>query len=247
MFIWFILFLAAIVPPLYLVKRIYQKDRIEKESFPLIRRLFFFGVLSSFPAIVLEGALEKVFEKTISNPNLYLFAEVFIGVALVEEGCKYFFLRLGTWKSREFDYMFDGVVYSTTLSLGFAALENILYVFSAGFGIALIRALLSIPGHCIFGIWMGEHYSLEKRAYMEGRDSIQSRENLLCLLVPVLLHGIFDYCLFFTQAYEETDEALAGIAFVVFIIYVVILDIISIRKVGRLAKEDRPMLFERFF
>ncbi len=244
---WIILFLAAILPPLYLAKKIYEKDQIEKESFPLLRRLFLFGVFSSIPAMVLEGVLGKVFENTIADPNLYLLAEVFLGVALVEEGCKYFFLKRCTWKSPEFDYMFDGVVYAATLSLGFAAVENILYVFSAGFGIAVIRALLSIPGHCIFGIWMGEHYSREKRASMEGRDSIQSRENLLSLFVPVLLHGIFDYCLFFSEAYGETDEGMAGAALAVFAVYVIVLDIISIRKVRRLAKEDRPMLFERFF
>ena len=116
------LLLAALVPAVFLMVRVYRLDRIEKE-----------------PASVLWA----------------LVLENFLAVALVEEACKRWVVLKFAWRSPAFDYRFDAVVYCVFAALGFAALENILYVAEYGFAVAVSRALLSVPGHCFFAVYMG--------------------------------------------------------------------------------------------
>ena len=62
-----------------------------------------------------------------------LFQTIFV-IAMVEEGCKYFSFKLMIFHDRAFDNTYDGVIYGAAAALGFATLENILYVFQGGFG-----------------------------------------------------------------------------------------------------------------
>ena len=158
------IFFAALIPPLYLIRYIYKLDKIESEPRGLLVKLFILGALSTLPAMLLEIVFSAVTEgMTVSGSEIwYLLAENFIGVALMEECVKYLALRLGSWRHPAFDYRFDGIVYAVTTSLGFAALENILYAFSFGLGTTLFRAVTSIPGHAIFGIYMGYYYGMAK-------------------------------------------------------------------------------------
>ncbi len=103
---------------------------------------------------------------------------------------KFLFLFLLAWKSRSFNEKFDGIVYAVFVSLGFAAVENILYVIDGGSQVGFIRALTAVPGHALFGIAMGYHLGIA-RMYAE----IRRRHLLYALLVPVILHGIYDFIL----------------------------------------------------
>ena len=237
-----ILFLAAVIPPLYLGKKIYEMDLIEKEPVALLRRLFLFGAISGLIACLLEIVGDMLIGSIISNPHLYILTEVFIAIALVEEVCKYYFLKRITWKSSEFNYLFDAVVYSTVTSLGFAALENIFYVSSSGLGTAFSRALLSIPGHCIFGIYMGIYYGLAREAdyHDDPGESASCRKK--AILVPMILHGIYDYLLIAASFYSQAVSENTGfILLILFGVYVVVLDIVSIRKIKQLSREDRQI------
>ena len=225
-----ILFLASVIPPVYLAKKIYAMDRIEPEPRRLIRKLVLCGALACLPAVILEYLGEYVFGITFRNMNVYLIVEVFAGVALVEEICKYFFLKRLTWTSPEFNYRFDGIVYAVFVSLGFAALENIMYLQSYGLSIAFQRAILSIPGHMTFDIYMGHHYSKAKKALLYGRSGESRKELMLALLIAVLLHGFYDYCLM--SSHE--------ILYYVFFAFVVLLDIVSIKTVKKEAANDAP-------
>ena len=244
-----ILFLASVIPPVYLGRKIYAMDRIEPEPKGLIRKLVLFGALACLPAVILEYLGEYVFGITFQNMNVYLIVEVFAGVALVEEICKFFFLKRLTWNSPEFNYRFDGIVYAVAVSLGFAALENIMYVFSYGLSTAVVRALLSIPGHCIFGIYMGYFYGKARKHEYMGEPDLRSRNLILAVLVPTLLHGIYDYLAFAMEVYEDVDGEMGLPIFLIFIIYVIVMDIVTVRQVRKYAAEDEriaPDLYRPF-
>jgi RsiW-degrading membrane proteinase PrsW (M82 family) len=151
----------------------------------------------------------------------------FIIVAGAEEGFKFLVLKKITWKNRNFDYRFDGVIYAVAVSLGFAALENIMYVAEGGLSVALPRALLAIPGHCIFGIFMGNYYGMAKQfsMYGEGREK---KYLILAVLHPMLMHGFYDFCL-------STGSDIFGI---IFFIYVIVLDIFAFRSIKKMASGD---------
>ena len=225
------LLLAALLPPVFLIRSIYRLDAVEKESPSLLWRLFFAGVLAIIPAMILELLLERVLLAAGFQGMLYHVLENFIGIALVEEGCKYLFLRRKTWNHPEFNYRFDAIVYSVVVSMGFAALENVMYVFESGLSVALLRAVTSIPGHAIFAVYMGYYYGQAKYLDRQGDTEGRRRYGLLCLLVPVLLHGFYD----FTLSVEIDWMPL------VFIVYTIILDVLALRTVKRNAREDHML------
>ena len=156
--------------------------------------------------------------------------DAFLIVALAEEGCKLLCLRLFTWKNEEFDCNFDGIVYAVFVSLGFAALENIMYLQSYGLSIAFQRAILSIPGHMTFSVFMGHHYSKARKAMIYGRPDEAKRSLGTALFMAVILHGFYDYCLM------SNFEVL----YYVFFAFVVILDIVSIKVIKRESANDAP-------
>ena len=85
------------------------------------------------------------------------------------------------------------MVFATAVSLGFALWENISYVISYGFGTAMVRAVTAVPGHACFGVFMGAFYGVAKK-HEANRDPVNAKEcRILSLLVPVLLHGAYDY------------------------------------------------------
>ena len=130
-----ILIFSAIIPAIILLISIYKTDKYDKEPIGLVMSLIFLGIASTFSAIILEFIGESIIcSFTNENTLLYNILMYFIVVAFAEEWSKYFFLKLRTWKSKDFNYIFDGIVYSVFISLGFALWENIGYVLSNGLG-----------------------------------------------------------------------------------------------------------------
>lgn len=192
----YLLFLA-LLPGIFLLGLVYGHDKVEKEPTGLLLKLFLLGVLSTIPACIIEVVFDSIAKSNFAwSAIAYLLVKCYLIIAIAEEGCKYFFLKTSTWNSPEFNYTFDGVVYAVTVSLGFATLENILYVFKTGaLGVALMRAIFSVPGHAMFAVYMGIYYGIAKlsESYMDtaGRDKNLMRG----LLIAILFHGTFDFCL----------------------------------------------------
>ena len=161
--------LAAVLPAFFLLRYIYRKDTIEKEPGYLLWQLLLGGVLAALASIVLETLGSAILNNTVDqrDPKYYIIM-AFLVVAAVEEGTKLFFLKRRSWRDPNFNYMFDGLVYSVFVSLGFAAFENIKYVFSYGLSVAVPRALLAIPGHMGFAVFMGIFYGRAKLAESRG-------------------------------------------------------------------------------
>lgn len=224
--------LAAIIPAIFLMRYIYKHDTIEKEPASLLGSLVLCGVGAALIASVLEWIGELILDNTLSPASpYYLFVFAFVVVAAVEEGAKLFFLQKRTWNDWNFSHLFDGIVYSAFVSLGFAAYENIRYVFSYGLSVALPRALFAIPGHLGFSVFMGIFYGRAKLCENRG-DKTGKRLNLLLgYLSAVCLHGFYDAC-------AMSGSHAASIAFYVF---VAVMYIAVYQVVKKASQTDRPV------
>ena len=220
----------AVLPGLVLFYVVWKLDTVEKEPMGLLLKLFFCGGLTIISAMVLGLAGEGILAELIENQSslIYLFIDNFVLTAMVEEGGKLFVLKKGTWKSKEFNYTFDGVVYAVAVSLGFAVFENILYVFESGFLTAIIRAVFSVPGHAVDAVFMGYFYGLARKAEGMGDRKERKLHMLEAFLVPVCLHGFYDFCL--------STESLAFI--LLFLIYEIVITVAAVRKMIALSKTD---------
>ena len=222
----------AVLPALVLMLVIYRQDKIEKEPGGLLVRLFFLGALSTVFAGIMERMLTFLLDIVLRNPYtiLYNFIMYFVVVAVVEEGVKYLFLRT-TWTNPAFNYRFDAVVYGVTVALGFAAAENLLYVFYLGVGITPLRAITAIPLHCICGVFMGHYYGMAAACERYGLVAKKNQYHLLSMLVPVMVHGFYDFA-----------ATMGGIPMTLaFYAFVVALDVIAIMSVKRYAMEDEEL------
>ena len=226
-----LLIAAAVLPAIVLMVYVYRRDRIEPEPRGLLVSLLLWGIAATFLAVVSESlgsiALAYFLPGGEDNPAYGVWM-YFIVVALSEEGFKYLILRWRTWNAREFNCRFDGVVYAVFVSLGFALWENIGYVLMYGLGAALMRAITAVPGHASFGVFMGAYYGLARRSANQGQTGLSAFWRLLALLIPTLLHGMYDYiAVNETAAFSTT-----------FILFVLIVFITSFVLVKRLSDRD---------
>ncbi len=188
-----ILIFAAILPALLLMRYVYRLDKVEKEPRYLLLSLLWQGVLAALVAIVLEFILQTILGLVIDpDDDLYVYIMAFVCVAMVEEGCKLFFLYRRTWNDPNFNFRFDGIVYACFVSLGFAAFENVKYVLSYGLSVALPRALLAVPAHFGFAVIMGYFYARARLNY--GWTKNWWWNLVFAYVCPVILHGIYDTC-----------------------------------------------------
>ena len=231
LFFWLYI-LAAILPALFLMVFIYRQDKVEKEPPRLLLGLFLRGVLAAFIASILERIASAVLNVTplTAGSLSYVAVFAFLVVAAVEEGFKYLFLNT-IRKNPEFNYVFDGIVYAVAVALGFAALENVFYVFDGGLEVAAMRAVFSVPGHCADGVVMGCFFGLAKRQEMHGRKASAKLCYLLAFVLPVIEHGFYDTAL----STENEFMAVAAMAFqLAFILFAGLL-------VSRISKTDSPI------
>lgn len=218
------LLVLAILPVYLLCYYIYQKDR-EKESKKILTKLFIFGMLSVVPSIFFEVLLGNFFDYRDNSILLVQFVYVFICIALVEELFKWIFVRFISYNDEEFDHIYDMIVYSVFVSLGFAVVENILYVFSSGLLVGIIRALTSIPGHACFAIYMGYYLGISKINMINNYKVKYIKNTFLSLFIPMLIHAIYDFLLLS----KKGELAIA------FLIFLIVIYISSFKKIKRLS------------
>lgn len=226
-----LLLFLAIIPVIIILTYIYLKDR-NKEPWSLLIKLFFMGIASCFLVLLMSEMLFKIFPFMDKDTAYMTFFETmaysFIGVALIEEFCKWLMTFIGSYKHKAYDEVYDGIVYSVYVSLGFACLENILYVFmNKSIVVGISRGILSVPGHACDAVFMGYYLSLAKVYASQGKKKLEKRNLILSVLVPTILHGIYDFCLF----------ASIDVLLIVFLIFVIAMYIFSIKKIKLLAAQ----------
>lgn len=185
------LLFLAIAPAMIIILYIYFKDKFEKEPIQFLLKNFLLGAfVSVLITLILSAILNKVFPITDAKSILQQFIKAFVVVALVEEFSKYIIVKFYAQKNKEFNEPFDGIVYAVMVSMGFAALENVLYVFQYGVSTGIVRAFTAVPAHASFGILMG--YYMGKAKFSNNRI----KYNLLGLFVATVFHGAYDFFLF---------------------------------------------------
>ena len=237
-----ILVVLAIIPAIIIIAYIFHKDKIEKEPVSMLVSLFFLGCATIIPAAAIEAGLGEGIQSAVSTTSgAYSFLMCFLVIAPAEEGFKFLVLRLRTWKSRHFNYTFDAIVYAVVTSLGFATLENIMYIFrddqtaKQAFTVAIMRGILSVPGHAIDAVFMGIFYGKAKYCQCSGDNQGKNKNIALALFVPILTHGFYDFCLFL-----NTNAGIQGMM-VVFLIFEVIITIVAFVQIHKASKGDTSL------
>ncbi len=181
----------ALAPVLIVIIYIYVKDKYEKESKRMLAYTFLLGAVVS---IIITTILYKFFDLFLPIPYDYSvwqqFVKAFFIVALIEEFSKYVIVRYFNQPRKGFNEPFDGIVYAVMVSMGFAALENIMYVFQGGMQVALLRAFTAIPAHAVFAVLMG--YFMGKAKFSKNK----MKWNLIGLSLAIVFHGTYDFFLF---------------------------------------------------
>ena len=231
------LFVLAIIPVIGLLCFIYFNDKKEKEPFGLLVALFFAGMATVLTAMIAELAggfiIESVSpEKTV----LSQIVDAMIIVGPAEELGKFFVLWIITWKNKHFNYSYDAIVYAVFVSLGFAAFENVGYVFSNGVGTAIARMITAVPGHACFAVFMGFFYSKAKYAAITQKKGKCLSNILLAIFVPIVIHGIYDAILMGAGASDL--EALAGISIILWFGFVIVMFVVSCIIIVKSSKND---------
>ncbi|WP_096200965.1 glutamic-type intramembrane protease PrsW [Bacillus sp. FJAT-45350] len=174
---------AAAAPGLALLSYFYLRNGYGLQTIGQVTKSFIMGILLVFPVMVLQYAF---IEEGFFLAPIY---KAFILSGLIEEFFKWFLLFFVSYKHGNFTKPYDGIVFGVSLSLGFATAENLFYLFAYGIETALGRALLPVASHAIFGVMMG---------YYLGRARFELDKNkwlILSLVIPILIHGGYDYIL----------------------------------------------------
>ena len=210
--------LASLAPVFIILFYIYFRDKYDKEPLGLLLKALLMGIVVVIPVIFIERLLMNMMPQ--SNKVAAAFYHAFIVAGSTEELFKFLALYLLVWKSPSFNEKFDGIVYAVFVSLGFAGVENVLYVLDGGMQTALMRSLTAIPAHAIFGIIMGYYLGIA-HMYKELKGPNLAR----ALLVPILLHGIYDFILMVE----------IGWLLLLFIPYVILLYVMGMKKMKELS------------
>ncbi len=175
---------AGIAPGLALLSYFYLKDQYGSEPVAVVTRTFMFGAVLVLPLMFLQYVVET--ENWVVND----FFMAFIATGFTEEFFKWFILMYTIYHHVSFDEPYDGIVYGSAVSLGFATVENVFYLIANGVGDALGRALLPVSSHALFGVIMG--YYISRNKFSKERTNLFL---VLALIIPVILHGFYDYIL----------------------------------------------------
>ncbi|MCB9232883.1 MAG: PrsW family intramembrane metalloprotease [Bacteroidia bacterium] len=207
----------GLAPVIFVFTFVYLKDRYEREPLKHLIWSFVFGVLIALPAvfgeIFLQSALKVSDEEGSNVVEVLIYAMVV--VAAVEEGLKFLVLRFYMYNKPEFDEPYDGIMYAVAVSLGFAAIENILYIAQFGAETGWLRMFTAVPGHAMFAVVMGFFVGKAKFMTDRGKATLEMGKGLLA---AVVIHGLYDFFLM-----VKTNYVLVPLlAFVVLIVGIIL-------------------------
>ena len=210
----YLILLTALLPIAILVFYIYHKDKNAPEPVGQLLRAFFIGVLAVPLSLCISTPLEALGIYSLEPTTITGAVSVaFFGAAIPEEIAKFILLWLLLRKNPYFDEKMDGIVYAVCVSLGFAALENIMYLFTNAesyVSVGIARAIFAVPGHFCFGILMGYYYSLAK-----FYPKTPKKNKALILVAPIVVHGLYDSILFIINV----TPAISGVLLIVFLVF----------------------------
>lgn len=206
--------LTALLPIAVLAFYIYNKDKEKPEPTGLLMKAFFFGVLSVFVSLCISIPLGELgFYPSEPTTIIGSISRAFFAAAIPEEIAKFLMLLLVLRNNTYFDEKMDGIVYAVCVSLGFAAFENVMYLFSNMddfLSVGLTRALFAVPGHFCDGVLMGYYYSKVRFC-----SSATTKDQIMVLAAPIILHGLYDAILFVIPV----APYISGLLVIVFLVF----------------------------
>jgi RsiW-degrading membrane proteinase PrsW (M82 family) len=212
------LIIIALAPVFIIAIYIYIRDKYEREPVRLLLLSLIAGCIITIPVAFIEGLIASAGRDLSGWASAAWTA--FIVAACTEELFKFLALFLLIWRNRHFNEKFDGIVYACFISLGFAGVENILYVTDGGMSVGVTRAFTAIPAHALFGVLMGYHFGLARFYPKERTERL-----ILALFIPILVHGIYDFILMSGHPY----------LLFVFIPYLIFLWLFGFRRIRQLS------------
>lgn len=233
-----ILFVLTLLPVLILGFYTYSKDR-NKEPKRLLLKLFIGGFVSVILTLIISMILRIIFpffegDVTIFGP-VKLLLYTFIIVAFVEEISKFIIAYKIGYNNKEYDQLYDMIVYTVFVTLGFAWIENLLYVYSGGISTAIVRLFFAVPGHAADAVFMGYYLSFAKLADVNKNKKLKKKYLFLSIFVPTVLHGAYDYLIYSSNI----------ILFFSFFIFTLILFIMARKKIKQMANM-RTILIKKY-
>jgi RsiW-degrading membrane proteinase PrsW (M82 family) len=192
------LIILSIAPSLFIALYIYFRDKFEKEPLHLLLKTFIWGILISSIVVPIEYFLMAYGSISASSRLSFIAFEAFIVAGLTEEYFKRLVVLRVAFDTPHFNQPFDGIVYCVFSAVGFAAIENVGYVYQAfqasydaAISVLVLRGVMAVPAHAMFGIVMGYYlgfakFAPESRSYWYFKVS---------LVIPMLLHGFYDFVL----------------------------------------------------
>jgi RsiW-degrading membrane proteinase PrsW (M82 family) len=219
--------LYGIAPVAIILFYIYFRDKYEKEPLLMLLKALGLGAIIVIPVMGMEYFLKGYESYFIHSSRLHALYTSTVVAGFSEELFKFLAFFWLIRKSKEYNERFDGIVYATFVSLGFAMVENINYLYTYGIEIHWNRAIFSVPAHAFFGISMGYYFSMAK--FSTGKRS-KTIFYIYSFLFPLLLHGAYDFILM-------ADEPRAMFAFIPFMIY---LYYNGFRRLDRMIDASKP-------
>lgn len=186
------LFITAVTPGLGLALLFYFYDRYDREPIKMLLKVFLMGCFSVIPVYFIENILSSFNIFTGIYSSAYT---AFIVAGFTEEYFKRRVVLKSVYFNTAFNEKLDGIVYCVLSALGFATIENIMYVvfrFADVESVGLFRAILAVPAHMLFAITMGYYISLAKFSKSIDDSKFYLKKSLL---IPTILHGIYDFIL----------------------------------------------------
>lgn len=185
----------AILPSVLLLLFVVRRNKKNRDPMSLLVWLAVLGAVSTIPAVIVEllGGGLLYYMGLETGSAVYELVDCFFIVAMIEELGKFLGMLILTWKNKNFDHSYDGVIYGVCSSLGFATLENILYVFQGGIGLGILRAVTAIPLHCSCGVIMGYFYSKARENANKGEGAVGNM--LIAYFSAMGIHGLYDFVL----------------------------------------------------
>ena len=230
-----IILIASLLPVILLMAYIYKRDTFQKEPWPLLMKAFGFGILAALLDMLVASGLNFIIPKPSDTPLGDALYNAFVSAAFPEEFCKLLMLYLCIWNNPHFDEYYDGLEYAAFVGLGFAGIENVMYIMQGGLGLAVGRGLFAVPAHFFFAIFMGYFFALARFRYNNRR-----RYLALAYLIPVILHGTYDAVLMYINNLNGTDmpqevDALAGALYVGFLVFFFFVWRAATRRVNKMS------------
>lgn len=224
--------IVAILPVILIGMYIYFKDK-EREPLYILFVLLIGGTLSATTTLSVNSMID-IFLPLATTPigemnTIEILLYSFVVVSVTEELSKIFYLYIFSYNCKENNYSFDMIVYGVFSALGFALIENLLYVLSYGTETGILRGLTAIPLHACTGALMGEYLGKAKKRELRGDNP--TKYKLLAIIIPICIHGMYDFC-----AYTGTFEYL-----IMVITSIITLTVIIVNKSS---KTDVKIVFE---